>query len=295
MTALIKLTSAGDLIGPFNIYSDVGGYISAFAQGIQTSQLLAGYATDKVPAGTSTVRLRSVGVCTNYIDISFLDITTTTTTSSSSTTTTTSSSSTTTTTTTRLPDVCKLVVSFEYRGAPGATLFADYLLCGDETATTHVFSGLTPDPVAWTTYNMSTAFPSGLCVLDGSFDRISGCEIQNVIYSADPCTPHVLDCTLVGTAIEQPTTTTTTTLPPLDFTLELVGAEERLWAINPTGGAGGYLFSNWYANTAQGAIDYGFGLIAPVDYDRPINGTWYVALQDANGTIVTKSVTLEPQ
>lgn len=80
MTVLITLTTAGVNTGPFNLYSDVDGYISAFALGVTKQQLLDGYPSDVVPDGTTTIKIRSVNsVCNNSIYLS-TGITTTTTT-----------------------------------------------------------------------------------------------------------------------------------------------------------------------------------------------------------------------
>lgn len=79
MFVYITLTSAGADSGPFNLYSNVDGFISAFATNIAKATLLAGYAAT-VPAGTTTVRIMSAGVCTNYIDVTVSTTTTTTTT-----------------------------------------------------------------------------------------------------------------------------------------------------------------------------------------------------------------------
>lgn len=98
MTVLITLTTAGTDSGPFNLYSDLDGYTSAFATGVSKSALVAGYSSSAVPDYTSIIRVLSTGVCTNYIDIT-LGTTTTTTSSSTSTTTTTVAPTTTTTTT----------------------------------------------------------------------------------------------------------------------------------------------------------------------------------------------------
>lgn len=81
MNIYITLTSAGADSGPFNLYSDVDGFVSAFNTNVSKSTLLAGYSTI-APAGTTTVRIISVGVCTNYIDVAVVTTTTTTTTSS---------------------------------------------------------------------------------------------------------------------------------------------------------------------------------------------------------------------
>lgn len=95
MTVLITLTTAGTDSGPFNLYSNLDGYTSAFEVGVSKSALLAGYSSASVPNGTTIIRVMSIGNCTNYIDITLSSLTTTTTSSSS-----TSTSSTTTTTTT---------------------------------------------------------------------------------------------------------------------------------------------------------------------------------------------------
>ena len=79
MFVFITLTSAGADAGPFNLYSNVGGFASAFATGVSKAALLAGYAAT-APAGTTTVRIISTGVCTNFIDVAVSATTTTTTT-----------------------------------------------------------------------------------------------------------------------------------------------------------------------------------------------------------------------
>jgi hypothetical protein len=90
MTVLITLTIAGSDSGPFDLYSNLDGYVSAFESGVSKSSLLSGYSSALVPDFTSTIRVKSNGVCTNFIDIIVEQpMTTTTTTSSSSTTTTT--------------------------------------------------------------------------------------------------------------------------------------------------------------------------------------------------------------
>lgn len=89
MTVLITLTVAGTDSGPFDLYSDVDGYVSAFETGVSRSALLAGYSSSLVPNGTTTIRIKSTGVCTNFIDVIVVTTTTTTTSSSSTTTTTT--------------------------------------------------------------------------------------------------------------------------------------------------------------------------------------------------------------
>ena len=93
MTVLITLTTAGTDTGPFNLYSNVDGYVSAFETGVSKAALVSGYSSALVPNGTATIRIKSTGTCVNYIDVTVVTTTTTTssTTSTSSTTTTTSS------------------------------------------------------------------------------------------------------------------------------------------------------------------------------------------------------------
>ena len=91
MTVLITLTVAGADSGPFNLFSNLDGYTSAFAVGISKAALLAGYSSSVVPDGTTIVRVVSIGDCTNYIDIVLSSLTTTTTTTIAPTTTTTTS------------------------------------------------------------------------------------------------------------------------------------------------------------------------------------------------------------
>ena len=89
MTILITLTTIGTDCSLFDIYSNVDGFISAFETDIPKASLSAGFSSANVPDGTTIIRVKSKGVCTNYIDINLSNITTTTTTSFSSTTTTT--------------------------------------------------------------------------------------------------------------------------------------------------------------------------------------------------------------
>jgi hypothetical protein len=80
MTVLITLTTAGTDSGPFDLYSDLDGYTSAFESGVSKASLLAGYASALVPDYTNIIRVKSNGDCVNYIDIPLPGYTTTTTT-----------------------------------------------------------------------------------------------------------------------------------------------------------------------------------------------------------------------
>ena len=89
MTILITLTTVGIDCSTFDIYSNVDGFLSAFETDVPKASLSAGFSSANVPDGTTIIRVKAKGVCTNYIDITLSTITTTTTTSSTSTTTTT--------------------------------------------------------------------------------------------------------------------------------------------------------------------------------------------------------------
>ena len=80
MIVTITLTVAGVDTGPFNLYSDVDGYVSAFETGVSKASLLAGYTSVLVPNGTTIVRVLSSGECTNFVDITISGECTTTTT-----------------------------------------------------------------------------------------------------------------------------------------------------------------------------------------------------------------------
>ena len=69
MTVLITLTVAGADTGPFNLYSNLNGYISAFETGVSRAALLAGYSSASAPDFTTVVRVQSTGDCSNNIDI----------------------------------------------------------------------------------------------------------------------------------------------------------------------------------------------------------------------------------
>lgn len=80
MTVLITLVTAGTDSGPFDLYSNLDGYSSAFESGVSKASLLAGYASALVPDYTTTIRVKSNGTCVNYVDIPVINTTTTTTT-----------------------------------------------------------------------------------------------------------------------------------------------------------------------------------------------------------------------
>ena len=129
MTVLITLTTAGTDTGPFDLYSDVDGYVSAFETGVSKAALEAGYSSALVPNGTTVIRVKSTGICTNYVDITV-------------TTTTTTTSSTTTTTTTTTAFVCADCRNWNYVSGniPEAGDIIHYFSCYDGSAQTIALS-----------------------------------------------------------------------------------------------------------------------------------------------------------
>jgi len=69
-SAIITLTgTVGADAGPFDLRSNVDSYATPFEYSVSKASLVSGYTSSLVPDLTSTVRVQSVGTCTNYIDI----------------------------------------------------------------------------------------------------------------------------------------------------------------------------------------------------------------------------------
>jgi hypothetical protein len=91
-TLLITLTTAGSDTGPFNLYSNVDGYLVPFETNVPKASLQAGYLSMLVPDGAYIIQVKSENaLCSNYVNLVL------------ATTTTSTSSTTTTSTTTALP------------------------------------------------------------------------------------------------------------------------------------------------------------------------------------------------
>lgn len=193
-TVIITLTVAGLDTGPFNLYSDVDGYVTPFETGVTKPSLLAGYVSTVVPDAATIIRVKSVSeLCTNYIDLTIPTTTTTTTSSTTSTTSTTSTSSTTTTTTTAFE--CANCRNWEYNGAtiPEAGDVIHYYRCSDGASQTIVLSNGDPtgqfcncdsidDPYADST---TTLTQIGICVTTTT--TTTAAPAYNY-YTLTPCT-----------------------------------------------------------------------------------------------------------
>lgn len=142
MTVLITLTTAGSNTGPFNIYSNIDNYTTAFVTGVATSALVAGYTSSLAPDGTTNVLVRSTGACIRDL---YLPV------SGAPTTTTTSTSSTTSTSTTIAPIVPSISL-----GSPSCKNNN----CNDNAACSVVYGITVNNPPAGSYITMSTGFPS---------------------------------------------------------------------------------------------------------------------------------------
>jgi hypothetical protein len=74
MTIFITLTTAGTDSGPFNLYSDLDGFVTPFEVGVAKIDLTSGYTSTVVPDFTSVVRVLSTSqYCINYVDITLTE------------------------------------------------------------------------------------------------------------------------------------------------------------------------------------------------------------------------------
>jgi hypothetical protein len=126
MTILVTLSEAGNDTGPFNLYTNMDGFVVPFELGVPKALLVAGYSTALAPDNASIVRVQSTGGCVDFVDITLVDINTTTT-----------SSTTLTTTTTQwfYADVCYKYFAFGQVHSPGTITYTD---CNDVEQTVTV-------------------------------------------------------------------------------------------------------------------------------------------------------------
>lgn len=199
MTVLITLTTAGADTGPFNLYSNLDSYTSAFATGVSKSALLAGYSSAAVPDGTSTIRVMSNGVCTNYVDLSVITTTTTTTTTPPPTTTTTTTlASIIYYSTASTTDACEgnnTLTSVVYIGSAG--------ICNATGIQGDQFVGSPAGTTVWVS--------DGLFVREATIDTPNVSGSATFVAACTSCTPEPTTTTTTTTVEPPPPTTTTTT------------------------------------------------------------------------------------
>lgn len=70
MYAYITISNVGADAGPFDLYSNVDGYIAPFQVGVSVADLEAGYAVFNVPDGTTIIKIQSVNDnCNNFVNV----------------------------------------------------------------------------------------------------------------------------------------------------------------------------------------------------------------------------------
>ncbi len=73
MTGAIQINNIGSALQTFYLYSDVNGFTAPFESGVTRRSLLLGHPTDKIPNSTTVIRVMSVDIPGNYLDISFFN------------------------------------------------------------------------------------------------------------------------------------------------------------------------------------------------------------------------------
>lgn len=161
MNVYIILTIAGTDVGPFDLYSDVDGFVTAFETGVSRADLVAGYTSVVVPIGTTQIKVQSTGDCTNYI---IIDVATPTTSTTSTTTSTTSTTTTTTTTVSVTTTTTTTVAETFYRITQCAPLSADFTIAKTETVNLGdilAFNTIPPDGNNYCGEIVDVDFPTG--------------------------------------------------------------------------------------------------------------------------------------
>jgi len=69
ISVTITLTVVGTDLGPFNLYTDADNFVTPIVQGLSVAQLTAGYTCTVVPDTATIIRVKSMGICDNYIDL----------------------------------------------------------------------------------------------------------------------------------------------------------------------------------------------------------------------------------
>ena len=255
MNALITLTTAGADTGPFNLYSNVDNYTTAFETNISKGILVAGYTSTIVPPGTTAIRVWSMGICANYVDIILtVPATTTTTTTAAPVGTTTSTTTTaapvattsttttyvgpaTTTTTTTAPSTTTTTTTSGGGGTTTTTTTAagtTSTTSTTSTTTTNILSSCeewrndtleeatityTPCGSVTPVSNYALATSSSVCAVYGSITVTVGGPLTLVGQCYAPTT------TTTTTAIPGTTSTTTTALVYYAFSLTAGGID----------------------------------------------------------------------
>jgi hypothetical protein len=155
MTVTVTITAGADTGPFFDLYSDVGGYASPIATNVAKATLVAG-TNITAPTGSTVIRVKSIGTCTNYVDLQIVGTSTTTTTTTTSTTTTS------TTTTTAQPTYAYFINYAENSGATNAASACGPTATGQVWSTRSNINDITNNDVLYSSANMSSVFNGNL-------------------------------------------------------------------------------------------------------------------------------------
>jgi hypothetical protein len=223
-SVIIKLTTAGTSVGPFNMLSDADSYVTPFETNVSRATLVTGYTSSLVPNAATIIRVLSSGSCTQSVDLTITSAptttTTTTTTSTTSTTTTAAPTTTTstTTTTTTLPtfiasfsmvsayDVCNVVCPNPARPVETFTITSGgSTLCTADELTSPLITNGTITGNFWISECDGQSRQFTVILESGNFVAVWAEE------TCSACPAATTTSTTTTTTTEAPTTSTTTT------------------------------------------------------------------------------------
>jgi hypothetical protein len=69
MDILVTLTNTGIDSGPFDIYSDLDGFVTPIVSDVLKSNLISGYQLYNLSTSVKVIRVKSKGTCLNYVDL----------------------------------------------------------------------------------------------------------------------------------------------------------------------------------------------------------------------------------
>lgn len=238
MNVFIKLTYTSSNTGPFDLYSNVDGYVTPFETNIPKTSLVNGYISTVVPNSTTSIRIKSEGDCEGYATIDVVQPTTSTTTSTTTllftttTTTTSSTSSTTTTTSTTQIPIHPILIAKAVSGIVEG-------LCGllyndanvENTIVLYFQSGssapiigqqLYTDNLCTIPYIGDDAEWGGIILWDVDYDNVFNSVVGvNLVGEISSITSCASVTTTTTSTVFSSTTTTTTTLSPTEYTTRL--------------------------------------------------------------------------
>ena len=290
-SVIIKLTTAGTSVGPFNMLSDADSYVTPFETNVSRATLVAGYTSSLVPNAATIIRALSSGSCTQSVDLTITSAptttTTTTTTSTTSTTTTAAPTTTTstTTTTTTLPtfiasfsmvsayDVCNIVCPNPARPVETFTITSGgSTLCTADELTSPLITNGTITGNFWISECDGNSRQFTVILESGQFVAVWAEE------TCSTCPAATTTSTTSTTTTEAPTTsTTTTTTTNIPYTQSFYTGSSLSAACAETNPVDLYY---------NGALQVGTILYQGPGYSNPVVPTKYCKVDNNNVYVV---------